>query len=189
MKPTINAVILAGGFSRRMGTDKAGVLHPVSGEPLLTHQLDLIAKLSAGRVFVSARNDQELPPFSEDIGRINDAGEYGPLGGIAATLAEAPDHHLLVVPVDLPLLNQQVLERLITGIDSPESGTVAKSPEGLEPLVAIFPPPALSAMHHAIQQDHLGVKALILGPLKPLMKSVEFTDHAPFGNWNSPSDI
>lgn len=189
MKPTINAVVLAGGYSRRMGIDKAGLLHPVSGKPLLSHQLGLIADLPIGRIFVSARNDQELPKFPSNITRINDAGDHGPLGGMAATLAHAPDHHLLVVPVDLPILNQQVLEQLIAGIDSPKSGTVAKPPRGLEPLVAIFPPHALSAMRDAIQQGNLSVKTLIQGPLQTVMKSVEFADPAPFRNWNSPADI
>ncbi len=189
MKPAVNAVILAGGLSRRMGTDKAGMLHPVSGKPLLSHQLAHIADLPLNGVFVSAREEQELPAFSTNIMRINDTGEHGPLGGIAAALHHAPSHHLLVIPVDLPLLTADVLFRMIACIPSLDCGIVAKSPQSLEPLVAIFPPQALPAMATAIQLRNLSVKALIQGPLQAMMESVEFADPTPFRNWNSPADI
>jgi molybdopterin-guanine dinucleotide biosynthesis protein A len=83
----LTAVVLAGGKSIRMGTDKAALPHPVSKIPLLVRQLDLLTELGLARLLVSARAGQVLPPYPHDVGRVNDHGESGPLGGIVAALA------------------------------------------------------------------------------------------------------
>ncbi|MBT5900525.1 MAG: molybdenum cofactor guanylyltransferase [Opitutaceae bacterium] len=189
MRPRVNAVILTGGFSRRMGSDKANLPHPDSGKSLLQHQLELVRGLPIERTIISARSAQVLPPLITSAARVDDSGEHGPLGGIAAAFALAPTDHLLVIAVDLPFLTLEVLDKLIAGIASPESGVVAKSPQGPEPLVAIFPPRALPVMETAIREDDLSVRAVIHGRLQHVMKPVGFPSSAPFRNWNSPSDI
>jgi molybdopterin-guanine dinucleotide biosynthesis protein A len=76
-------LVLAGGFSRRMGRDKATL--PWEGTPLLLRVLDRLAPL-ASEIWVAARPGQDLPPG--DYRRIDDArpGD-GPLAGLAQGLA------------------------------------------------------------------------------------------------------
>jgi CTP:molybdopterin cytidylyltransferase MocA len=49
----LSAVILAGGESRRMGTDKAWL--SVSGQPLLSRAFGTVRELGAAEVFISGR--------------------------------------------------------------------------------------------------------------------------------------
>ncbi|CAN5865609.1 molybdenum cofactor guanylyltransferase [soil metagenome] len=76
-------LVLAGGFSRRMGRDKASL--PWEGVPLLLRVLDRLVPI-ASEVWVAARPGQNLPPG--DYRRIDDArpGD-GPLAGLAQGLA------------------------------------------------------------------------------------------------------
>ena len=46
------AVILAAGKGTRMHSDRAKVLHPLAGRPLLIHVLDAVAALNPARVLV-----------------------------------------------------------------------------------------------------------------------------------------
>ena len=52
---TFSAVLLAGGESRRMGTDKATFLF--RGKPLWQAQLETLRKLRPAEIFLSARTD------------------------------------------------------------------------------------------------------------------------------------
>ena len=52
---TFSAVLLAGGESRRMGTDKATFLF--HGKPLWQVQLETLRKLRPAEIFLSARTE------------------------------------------------------------------------------------------------------------------------------------
>lgn len=186
---SFDAVVMAGGFSRRMGTDKAALPHPVTKLPLLDHQLRLLAELNPRQRFVSARTHQILPTLSADVTRIDDSGAHGPLGGIAATLNASDCDLLLVIAVDLPQLTRETLERLVVSTRSIESGATASTSDGIEPLVAIYPRKAVPAIKAALASRDYSVKSLLRGALKPIMTTVDFTETTPFLNWNSPSDV
>jgi molybdopterin-guanine dinucleotide biosynthesis protein A len=76
-------LVLAGGFSRRMGCDKATL--PWEGQPLLLRIIERLHPIATG-IWVSARPGQELPAGA--YRRIDDArpGD-GPLAGLAQGLA------------------------------------------------------------------------------------------------------
>lgn len=94
------AVVLSGGRSRRMGTDKGGVV--VAGRTFLERTLDALAPIISGVVVVAPpspvhpgpdwpplRFTLESPPFG------------GPVAGIAAGLALVETPQVLLLPVDL----------------------------------------------------------------------------------------
>lgn len=96
-------VVLAGGRSSRMGSDKA--LLEWQGQPLLQHMQGLLHTAGAGRVVVSGDypGDDIVPDRIRDI---------GPLGGVASVAEALPDGVLLLVPVDMPLLTPALLATL-----------------------------------------------------------------------------
>ncbi len=101
-------VILAGGKSTRMKQDKA--LLPIGGVSLLRIQFKkLEALLGKGHVLVSG--DRPEYPHIRDI----EAG-LGPLEGLRSVLHHLlknnRNHSLLVVPVDMPLLTEDILKKL-----------------------------------------------------------------------------
>lgn len=107
----IGAWILAGGRSRRFGSDKAGFL--VDGEPLLERTARVCGELGLP-VVVVARHVRPGGLFT----LIEPDGPRHPLWGVARALAEAAargHRYGLMVPVDLPELQAASLERLLAG--------------------------------------------------------------------------
>ncbi|WAJ69809.1 molybdenum cofactor guanylyltransferase [Catenovulum adriaticum] len=103
LKKTVASLILAGGLSSRMGSDKASLV--VDGVSLLKKNQDLLAQLNLETVLVSGAK----------AGQISDKiKQAGPVGGIFSALDFVkPESALLVLPVDMPNLNTQVLQQLI----------------------------------------------------------------------------
>ncbi len=101
---SLNGVILAGGHSSRMGTDKA--LLSLDGETLLERAKHLLFECGATKVTV-CRNDGNPAHINDQF------KDSGPLGGIHAALTEDSSLPTLVIPVDLPLMHSSELSRLI----------------------------------------------------------------------------
>ncbi len=96
-------VVLAGGLSRRMGTDKA--MLDYHGQTLLQHQVRILASL-CGQVVVSG----DYAGFD----CVPDSGDRcGPLGGLHAVCRRFPGRSMLVIPVDMPQLTSVLLLRLL----------------------------------------------------------------------------
>jgi len=83
------ALLLTGGYSRRMGCDKAWL--SLDGEPLL-RRLARAATSACDLVVILARDDQELPPLDCDFTRLDDPPSErgaGPLAAVTRGLEEA----------------------------------------------------------------------------------------------------
>ncbi len=107
----ISAIVLAGGESLRMGSNKA--LLDYCGQPLWRHLHDVLTQSGCGQVLISGT----LPDLQAGEETIPDLTPgLGPLAGIAAVIANQKEalsaHWLLVVPVDLPLLTPTAVRHL-----------------------------------------------------------------------------
>ena len=135
-KPKIFGLILAGGYSRRMGQDKA--LLEFHGKPQIEHVHDLLQK-SCSKVFLSKRGDQK--PY-KDIDSINDSHEFQmwTLGGILSAMKEYPDAAWLVVACDLPFITEETIQTFLTHRDTQKTATAFISTHDAlpEPLCAIW---------------------------------------------------
>lgn len=105
------AILLAGGASSRMGSNKA--LLPYRGQPLWRHLHAVLAASGVRQVLVSG----DLPGLQEGEECTPDVVPgLGPLAGIASVIGAQGDalskDFLLVVPVDLPLLTPETLRWL-----------------------------------------------------------------------------
>jgi molybdopterin-guanine dinucleotide biosynthesis protein A len=140
--PALFGLVLAGGRSRRMGSDKA--LLDWQGET----QLDRAMRLLAARripAFVSVRPDQLDEPGRARHPRIVDGLEdAGPSAGILAAMEREPDAAWLVLACDLPFLDELTLRTLIAGRDPSKAATAFRSAHDAlpEPLCAIYEPAA-----------------------------------------------
>src|SRR5215471_3465169 len=131
----VSAVLLAGGESHRMGTDKATVLF--RGKPLWQVQLETLRRLRPAEIFLSARTDQSWRPA--DVQFIADIPpSCGPLSGIAASLEKIQTAHLLTLAIDMPFMNENYLRWMCDAIE-PGRGVVAQIDDRAEPLAAIYP--------------------------------------------------
>ncbi|KRG71526.1 molybdenum cofactor guanylyltransferase [Pseudoxanthomonas dokdonensis] len=96
-------LILAGGQSSRMGRDKA--MLDWRGQPLLLHMQALLQQAGCTPILISGDYPQYSGIADQDPG-------MGPLGGLATLLPRMADGHWLLVPVDMPRLDPQLLTRL-----------------------------------------------------------------------------
>ena len=151
------AVLLAGGESRRMGTDKAMLLF--RGKPLWQIQLETLRKLEPEEIFVAARIDPSWRPgdvrFVADI-----SPSRGPLSGLAVSLDRMRTTHLLVLAIDMPWMSNKYLEFLCAQI-VPGRGLVPKIGHRAEPLAAIYPREAATEFLNALRGPDFSLQSLV----------------------------
>jgi len=142
MSPPLFGLVLAGGASTRMRTDKAALQY--HGQPQLQWAFELASNFCAAS-FVSVRPDQRAEAARAAHPQIVDRQPgIGPIAGISAALLEHPKAAWLVVACDLPFLTERTLEHLIAQRDASKVATAYRSAhDGLpEPLCAIWEPSA-----------------------------------------------
>lgn len=183
MHPELSGLVLAGGRSRRFGTDKAH--YPVAGTPMIRRVYDALHPLVAS-VRVSVRTaDQPVPlPAERVVDRFPNAG---PLAGLHAGLDVASTPWVLAVACDLPFLTGNVLDRLIAARTEDMRPVVARTPDGrLQPLCACYPSAAADAARRLLDRSDLALHAF-LDALRPLC--VVDVPAEPLRNINERSDL
>lgn len=106
-RPAVAGIVLVGGRSSRMGTDKA--LLEYEGQPLYRHMTGLLQASGLPDVFLAGQLE----------GVANCIAEPVPHGGPARALVHVMQQlqkrfdFLLVVPVDMPLLTPALLQNLL----------------------------------------------------------------------------
>ena len=144
MIPRLYGLVLAGGHSRRFGSDKAAL--EVDGQQLLARTHELLRSV-AERVFVSVREDQRDDPLRNVYALIVDhAAGLGPAGGLVAAHREHADVAWLVVACDMPGLTGAVIRDLVQSRNAGRDATAYRSPVdgAAEPLCAIYEPATLA---------------------------------------------
>lgn len=107
--PARSGVVLAGGRSRRMGTDKAVLVH--EGRRLVDRAVGALSAACDDLVVASGR--RRLPGL-EGITQVGDTpADVGPIGGLSAALAAAEHDLAFVLAVDLPTPDVGLLEALV----------------------------------------------------------------------------
>jgi len=134
IKERATAIILAGGRSARMGTEKA--LLPVLGKTLIQHVADQLIP-NFDEVLVSA-NDPDRFAFLGLPVVLDSQPDQGPLRGIASGLAAARNDTCFVVACDIPDIDMPLVRRMLAQIEGC-SGVVPSLGNGLfEPLFAVY---------------------------------------------------
>ena len=153
---TFSAVLLVGGESRRMGTDKATVLF--RGRPLWQVQLETLQKLEPKEIFISARVD---PPWRrDDVLFVADVSpSRGPLSGLATSVDRMSTSHLLALAIDMPWMSNKYLEFLCAQIE-PGCGVLPKIGDRAEPLAAIYPREAAIEIGKALAGTNFSLQSL-----------------------------
>lgn len=186
-----DALVLAGGASRRMGRDKASLR--VEGIPLLELQLRRARAAGAGGLWVACGvGGPTCEAGVEGVRWLTDpAPDCGPWPGLVSALRASGAGLLMVLAVDLPALTPGFLGRLIEA-SGPGRGCVPESRHGIEPLCAAYPvAEALREAREIEAGGHSSPRALALrgieaGWMRALPLSAD--DERCLVNWNRPGD-
>ncbi|NMP32139.1 molybdenum cofactor guanylyltransferase [Thalassotalea sp. M1531] len=93
-------IVLAGGLSSRMGSDKAQLMR--DNKSMLDFSTQLLNEVGVDRVVVSGNNYHVPDIFPQQ----------GPVGGIYSVFNQVPCQAALIIPIDLPLMDTETLTSL-----------------------------------------------------------------------------
>lgn len=192
-----SAVILAGGFSRRFGSDKS--LVTLLDKPLIMHVIDRVSPLVNEVLLVisSETQKQKFEPILNHKAKmvIDKYESQSPLVGAITGFETAKGEHSLLLPCDTPLISEKVVQ-LLLDMCTNRSAAIPRWPNGyIEPLQAVYrTKSALTAAKTALAQgnrnmqsmiDNLNgvryVSTIVLEQLEPNMST--------FFNVNTPQDL
>lgn len=142
--PNIFGLVLAGGKSSRMGSDKGRLRY--HGTDQREHVYRLLAEF-CGKVYLSVRKDQleQAPKGLECV--VDRDLHRGPFNGILSAHAQHPQVAWLVLACDLPLMDGASLQCLLDHRRAEKWATSLASREsGLpEPMATLWEPKGLQA--------------------------------------------
>ena len=176
-------LVLAGGESRRLGSDKARW----SDAALPARAAEALAAVCA-EVAVADRGRRLLP----DRPSLADGPGKGPAAGILGGAAAYPGRPLLVLACDLPRVPAGLLAELArsTGMD----WALPRWTGGREPLCALYGPAALAVLAVRVERGSFALHDLDEGGLE--VRHLEGEDLQRFGepaeiflNLNTPEDL
>jgi len=175
----IPAVIFAGGKSSRMGRDKA--LLPFGGYDTLTQYQYQKLKEIFEKVYISTKTDKFdfEAPLILDTYTIN-----SPLGAIVSVL-NYTQKPTFILSVDVPFVTEDIIKKLINSNDINKVATIAKSPQGLEPLCGVYNPSFIDVAIKSIKHNNHKINYILK---TEDINIVKFIDSKPFLNLNYPTD-
>ncbi|MEC3907783.1 molybdenum cofactor guanylyltransferase [Tamlana sp. 2201CG12-4] len=132
-KNNITGIILAGGKSSRMGSDKG--LIELHGKPFIQYSIEALKPWVTDIIIVSDSPDYDKFGYK----RVTDIiKESGPVAGICSGLEASKTNYNLVLSCDIPLINSGILEKLVSQIDNETTIIQVESNGKSMPLIAFY---------------------------------------------------
>ncbi|MCB0194680.1 MAG: molybdenum cofactor guanylyltransferase [Anaerolineae bacterium] len=149
----VSIAILAGGQSKRMGQDKAFL--QVGGKPVIERVLESVQSLTDD-LFISTNTPNHYQQYGLRL-----VGDIYPdkaaLGGLFTAIHAARHPHVLVVACDMPFLNADLLQYLITLADSADVVVPVINPPQPETMHAVYSKACLAPIEARLLKDRLKI--------------------------------
>ena len=171
-------VIMAGGKSSRMQTDKA--LLPFKGYDSLAEYQYKRFQDDFFEIYISAKNNKFNfhPQIVEDCHE-----DSSPLVALVSIFKSLDVEEVVVLSVDSPFINREIFEKLLSERKDESVVIVAESSNGLEPLCAIYRRGILDIAEVMLSKNQHRLQTL-LESVKT--QKVLFKDSKRFMNLNYP---
>lgn len=154
-----DALLLAGGLSRRFGSDKRLALF--EGEELVRRAARTLLQVSAGTLFVAGGSSGwRLPLVQAAVCVVDQPPGRGPLSGIAAVLPRCRCG-VAVIACDLPRLRPSTLAAVVSRGRASGRAAALWGPRGWEPLVSYWPRSVFHDVVAALNQGMLSPQRLL----------------------------
>ncbi len=182
----IQGLILAGGKSSRMGTDKSLLeYHGVPQRDYLYEQLSSIFLPNHNNkgVYISAREGQKI----ENKNTISDKFVgLGPFGAICSAFQENPNSAWFIIATDVPFVDKSLIRLLLEKRNHKKIATAIKGKgnEFPEPLITIWEPKAYPILLNYLSQGYSCPRKVLINSD---IEIVEVDEHF-VQNINTPSE-
>ena len=164
-----DGLVLAGGRSRRFGSDKRKAM--LGGRSLLAICCQRVGGAVGAGVYVAAPRRAELPALPATVAFVADeCPGAGPLAGITAALDRSRRAGVVVLACDLPMVRSSTLVRIAALGIANRRVVAVRGRAGWEPLLAFYPRTALQQLRSGLREgpralhswlDKLGALALV----------------------------
>lgn len=181
----ITAIILAGGKSKRMGTDKAQL--KLDGVSLLERSIKLCEGF-ASEILISSNFDNHarygFPVIADEI------ENCGPLGGIYSCLKRSGNKLNFVISVDAAFVTTEFVEYLMNETENVDA-LVPYAARGKEPLIAFYNKSCLPKMKESLENGDYKMHDLLQALQTKFVNTQDWVDKLPklFHNLNRPEDL
>ncbi|MES2268709.1 MAG: NTP transferase domain-containing protein [Bacteroidota bacterium] len=185
-KPVLNGLVLAGGKSTRMGIDK-GTMNWF-GKEQRYHMADLLKK-HCSEVFISCRDEDQQKEIDADYLTLTDTFTgLGPYGAILSAFRQQPDAAWLVVACDLPLVDANLLQHLVTNRSTATIATAFQSnyQDFPEPLITIYEPKSYPVLLQFLAQGYSCPRKVLINSDVTVLQA---PDKDALANVNTPEEL
>lgn len=175
----VNGLVLIGGKSTRMGTDKSQLNY--FGKPQKEHVKELLEN-NGLQTFYSVQNP------SENTEEIHDTFlNLGPFGGICSAFQKDPNSAWLVLATDVPFVNDEVIQLLLEKRNPSKAATAikGKGKEFMEPLITIYEPKAYPLLLQYLAQGYSCPRKMLINSEVEIVE----VDDALIRNINTPEEF
>lgn len=174
-QPQLNGLVLAGGQSQRMQTDKGSLEYFGKSQRLHVHEL--LSKHCA-EVYVSYANAQAVNEQEQLPVVIDTFMGLGPFGGILSAFQSNPNAAWFTVACDLPYLSPETLAYLAEHRNPSKIATCFMDSENKfpEPLITIWEPRAYSVMLQFLSQGYSCPRKVLINSDVELLQAPTIED-------------
>ncbi|MCR8850921.1 molybdenum cofactor guanylyltransferase [Rossellomorea sp. SC111] len=185
----IAGVIVAGGQSRRFGSDKAFTLY--KGKPFFQHSLQAVSSFADEVIIVTSA--RLFPRFGAlpNIQVVEDVDEFkgcGPLAGIYTAMSEYQAEWYAVLPVDVPLVTSSLMDRLVSKVDERYDAIVPVIGGKLQPLLALYRESVKETIHDQLVKEDYKMGSILKGLSVLYLTEEELAEREAFHNINTKQD-
>ncbi len=184
-------IVLAGGKSQRMGTDKARLVLP-DGRPVILSVVEVLKSI-CGEVVVVTEATGRYADLALPARRVTDiVPGCGPMGGLHAGLRAIDAPFALAVACDMPFLNPRLL-RYMADLPRDYEALVPSIGGRWQPLHSIYAKACLATVENLLTRDLLALTDLLS---RVRMRTLPFAtvqrfdpEGLSFLNLNEPDDL
>lgn len=152
----IEAFVLAGGKSSRMGRDKG--LADFRGKPMISFVLGVLAKFNLPVSIIAHQEDYTkfgYPVYQDPI------RDKGPMGGLLTAFENTKAEIVLLLSCDMPFISEEAVSKMLLAADSDRIVT-ASDDQRLHPLFGTYPVLLQQKLREQILAGNLKMRDFIL---------------------------
>jgi len=183
----VTGIILAGGKSSRMGTEKG--LIELCGKPLISYAIEVLSVVCS-KIIISTSSDAYYSFGHELVA--DEFPAIGPMGGIYSALHHSGTEQNLVLSCDLPFVSEELLSFILENSAGYQVAVPWQGNRHYEPLCGFYSLSVLDQMESFIQKGNYKLPDLfeVTSISRLIINSgLEFYKEHLFLNVNSKHDL
>lgn len=153
----LTAIILAGGKSSRIGSDKDKAILKLNGKHLIDIVISKLKRIVGDNIIIVGP-PEKYPSYKQVVPDL--FNQRGLLVGLYSGLKSSASRYNLVVGCDMPFLKVELLQYMRDKMDSNDIIIPRYAKSYIEPLCAIYSKDCLSVMERNIEAGILSIRRI-----------------------------